>query len=1169
MAIIGTTEVYTTYTQPITNTKVYSPSFQPSDPTVDWYGEQITMTIKYTGELNIHWGIETWNGSDWTASEDDTVYYRTTNLFSATETIQTLQHTVDQFIIPKGNSVRFWAVQYLVFGQSSYSPFAIAASNNLGTGTWSAYLTADPFVTATPTNPVEQLVVIDQTPILQADLSPIAGATSLQYEIEMWNMNSNTRIGRTSILTVNGTQLANLNIALEYSAANFSPQYTSLSSGPAITYGWRIRLRGNQGAQTVVGEWSPYATLIYDLEGHKPNIDYFSASIGGSSTLVISITVKFSDDLDHDISKVTFLVGGARTIKNISPGATSSNATYYYGTDSFNAPGPFGGGGSSGSGSASQPKDVTVIVECDAGYSNSSTLAVVKERISIGVEPPILPQGQITSLNPTFTAHFVVNDQHLYDIGSYTEVRGTREPSEYTLQDYQDDVQARADSLAMAGYRIQVLKGGLVIGESGEIVSSDWNILVDYTPSNFFFKYTPLEFGQAYTWRISVQNAWTWSDFQSFNFSLASYAPAVQITAPLSGGFDLTPQLVATYTDTLGYSRDETEWSMYDGSTLIGRTLTGTNTLTPTYDGSPTTWEIYTALEYGRTYTVRMRAKSSVNVWSSTATRTFQVGAYTPIATITAPPAKVDDLTPTISGTYSSAIGNTKEEHVFQIYAADGTTLLGEKEIVANTSPFTADYVDDATWIPYNALQWGTQYVALVLVRDEEDIWSPSGVSSPGRRVFRTNNYPYAPINLSPNGETVTTQMPTLTAQFTDPDAGDTPSVMEVELRDANDGTLMFQRTESDNDELFEVLLSDDLLVDKTYMWRTRFQDQGGLQGPWSVWATFSTVEGAAVELTNPEPGDVLDTPLQTFTWTYSHPSVVPQGSGRLRIYAQTGNIPIYDTGVVAGSFTEQLVPLTLLNNETTYRVRVDVTDTDGNPATTGIQFFTTFWEGPDQPEHISATPMHSEGYVHIEWDESLVNPFESYRLYKKDAAQDDTWVFITEIFDVEQNEYDYYFAPSGREYLFSVTVMGLEDGVSLESTISNYVSTLLDFSTDTWINDAISPETYKLKLQRNPTRSSSMQRQSVLTQAIGRKHPALHLGKSYNEQVDTTFQILLPYADIDMLEDIIERGSNVLYRDGRGRRVWIALTGYKLSDKLPNKGELSLQVSVIGVKDR
>lgn len=747
------------------------------------------------------------------------------------------------------------------------------------------------------------------------------------------------------------------------------------------------------------------------------------------------------------------------------------------------------------------------------------------------------PTGTITSRTPTFSFQYVAN------------------------------------GYPGASYRIRVRQGTTVIADTGPVsstMSDQQTITRAYNSGNFPNMFTELQYGVSYNWQLEItNNQGVTQPYVQTNFSISPHAPTATISAPLTGLFDRTPQLVATPNDNLGHSITETYWQMRQGTTVIGESLPSVNNMSPTYDPSNVSfWKAGAQeLEYGQTYNVRLQVKCSDNVWSSFITHTFAIGDYRPTVTYLQPAEKVDTLEPTIEATYSSVLSQSKTHHKFEIWDATATNLLAETEVISSSSsPFSQVYEDDSPWETYTALNWGTTYVAKALARDSDGIWSQDA-----GRTFKTNSAPLAPTNLQPDATEITITTPTLSATFNDPDIGDTPINMEVEMRDADDNSLVISRVEGGSGTSFQVFIPDGLEIDHSYQWRTRFEDQGGLWGAWSAWATFSIIEGATATFTHPVHNQILDSPLQTFTWTYSHPTNSAQATGRLRIYPEGSQVLLYDSGIRPGSYLSQQLPINLLQNNSVYQAQVTVTDETGGIGMSDRIRFYTEWEGPPQPDNIRVTPMNDQAVVLIEWDMSESEEFMAYRVYRRDPSDvTPIWVMIDEISDLNTLSYNYHFAPHDTTYQYSVTVVGDIMGAYLESSIDEFAETSLFFPHRTILTDRMNPEFFELILDRNPSRSENFEREHTVLQALGREKPTTHYGRSYSEIVSVSFSIKLPYEDIiKELKAFIARGQTILYRDGRGRRMWIALAGYDLQEELPNQARLSLECRTVYAQER
>lgn len=722
-----------------------------------------------------------------------------------------------------------------------------------------------------------------------------------------------------------------------------------------------------------------------------------------------------------------------------------------------------------------------------------------------------------------------------------------------------------ADAHPMSSINYTIKQGATVI-KTFSRSSSQTTLKTSYTYDELFGSTSgDLPRGGTYTWELKVTCSYGGTTTRTGTFTTAASTNQVGVTAPPSGTYNLNPTLAGFVTNNYGETVVSTTWSIAGK----GTTVPGTNSMSVTYDNGGD-WQSYSPLQYGQTYSVTLSVVMSDGSTGSGG-RSFSILPYTPVATITGPlSGKLDTLTPTITANYTSTISNSKTAH--RVTILRGGLIIGRKT-VNDSSAISHEYDNSSlAWQIYTPLQWGTAYAILVEVQDDEGIWSSNvqSTSNPGYRTFITNRYPLAPTELNPpNGGFVRSLQPYLSAKFNDPDVGDTPATMEVEVLGVTDSSFGFSRIESDGNTAFRILLSDDLVVDDQYIWRVRFTDQGGLLGEWSVWSGFTVEEGVDVNFTNPLSGDTLDTPLQTFTWDYTHALSVPQQSGRLRIFTEFGGVPLYDSGTVLGAYESQALPATLLQNNSTYRAYVTVTDDNGDTATTPDILFYTEWVGPPQAQNLSAVVDNDNATVYLSWTINILVNFMMYRVYQRDPLTETEFTLVDEIYDRMNNHYLYHFAPSGRPYDYAVTVVTNESGALLESKIENSISAQLNFENHTWLHDEVDPLLYKLKLQYNPARSQAFQREQKALQAIGRKLPVIHYGNSYTETLNLSFMIHLPYAELLMLRTLIERGNTISYRDGRGRKLWGAISNYGITDEQGSRGTMTFTFTATDSKDR
>lgn len=357
---------------------------------------------------------------------------------------------------------------------------------------------------------------------------------------------------------------------------------------------------------------------------------------------------------------------------------------------------------------------------------------------------------------------------------------------------------------------------------------------------------------------------------------------------------------------------------------------------------SPTSWtQAYAgeALSYGVEYKVRYTVEDSHGGVSANS-------AYKNWTTVS--PAGPDALDPTSTNPRQSSLtpsltvghsANFRNEEIQVNTASDGsgTSLWYKTWEGSDYTPTTSK----ARTYAGTALSYGGVYYWRARVELD-----PSGSISSWSDwyPFRINATPNAPTGLTPTGGVATTDTtPDLKMNFSDPDAdqGDTPSLVNVEVRDNSDDSLDWSQTGAtpapDAGYSHVVTVGATLVNETTYKWRARFTDAMGRQGAWSAYQLFKVSEAPSASLVEPADTSTVTESTPTLGWSFSSPGGKTQYSYRIRVYdlGPTGanyadEVQAWDSGETISTAEERDIPFGVLLNDHDYRWTVTVKDTDG-----------------------------------------------------------------------------------------------------------------------------------------------------------------------------------------------------------------------------------------------
>ena len=294
--------------------------------------------------------------------------------------------------------------------------------------------------------------------------------------------------------------------------------------------------------------------------------------------------------------------------------------------------------------------------------------------------------------------------------------------------------------------------------------------------------------------------------------------------------------------------------------------------------------------------------------------------------------ANGNTITDTGGGTPFPASGwTTKSGYNWETQFAGGTYLttpMAEETLSGVISNGSQIDIDVTALIQYVISNPSFTFRGFLLRIDDEAAGSTSSFAQLNARTneagstnslkpvltvtYNSNTAPNAPTNLSPNSGTVVTAK-TLTGTFSDPDAGDSMSSVQVQIAsDSGFTSIIYDSgTVSSTGSTFSVTHTAALTYNTTYYWRARTKDAAGLWGPYSAGDTFkqNTKPNTPTGLT-PTGGATVTGLTPTFSGTASDPDTGDSiATARIKVYRSSDSTLMWDSGDFASgvaSFTKQ-----------------------------------------------------------------------------------------------------------------------------------------------------------------------------------------------------------------------------------------------------------------------
>jgi hypothetical protein len=495
------------------------------------------------------------------------------------------------------------------------------------------------------------------------------------------------------------------------------------------------------------------------------------------------------------------------------------------------------------------------------------------------------------------------------------------------------------------------------------------------------------------------------------------------------------------------------------------------------------------------------------------------------------------------------------------------------KTVASSASPGTAFTVSWAD-TTFADLDWGHSYTYEIRARDTASAWSDW---SDGR-AFNTNAAPAVPTNLSPTGSATVSSYPLLTANTSDPDSDDIASTLVVTgtITRPNlttvDVTLAYNSTTGK----FEYqTTATEISAEGTYSWVAYAYDgtlysgdsttSGGATT--SVSSTFVYTNGPDVTITSPTEAEVLTTITPTVSWSVSGGT---QAKYRIKIYKVSNGLIVYNSLFQVSTATSQEIPPAELENETDYTMTVEIEDSLAVIGTSEVRSFRVEFDPIPEITNFQATPVKIgtdtvESAIRLTWDAS-VEPapwFVRYILRRSDLERP-----LAYIDSQSTTAYTDYLPVSGVEYEYTIRQVNVLEGINVASpTVAAEASVNLD---GVHLCSVENPSTYRTTLSFGEGRNHKRTNNDTFYLPWSATKPTTVRGKvnywtttaKYNLVTDPRIGVtaLVRLAEI---EDLIENGGTLCYRDERGRKrfVTIEANGLGVEDLFPERSDVSLTV--------
>ena len=511
-----------------------------------------------------------------------------------------------------------------------------------------------------------------------------------------------------------------------------------------------------------------------------------------------------------------------------------------------------------------------------------------------------------------------------------------------------------------------------------------------------------------------------------------------------------------------------------------------------------------------------------------------------------------------------------------QIRLKEGGTVVQtsgtiSKTVASSASPgtdFTISWADTG----FDDLDWGHSYTYEIRAKDTSEVWSDW---SDGR-AFNTNAIPATPSNLTPSTGATSTSYPLLRCNASDADADDTGANLTVKAIITRPNATTTTVTLSYVSGAYQYQTTGtEISATGTYSWVAYSYDgtvySGGVTSEGSAETssvgTFVYATGPTVTIDSPTEEEAVESISPTIMWTVTGGTQVKY---RILITDATTMETVLDTGLVSDTVDEYEVPLGYLVNGTDYTLVVEIED---NLALVGLSSERAFSvDYPPVPAltNFQANPMlittdPVPSAIRLSWDASIEPApwFVRYIVRRNDLVKP-----LAYISNQTTTEFIDYFPVSGQSYTYTIRQVNVIDSQNLASpTVAAEAQVDLD---GVVICSLTSPGEYRSVLSFGEDRKHSLKNNDAIYLPWGATKPTTVQGIVRYWTTSATYHLIndvrigvTALQRLEELEELVENGGVLCYRDERGRKRFVVFErdGLVVADKFPQQSDVTLSL--------
>ncbi|TWT04599.1 hypothetical protein [Planomicrobium sp. CPCC 101079] len=334
--------------------------------------------------------------------------------------------------------------------------------------------------------------------------------------------------------------------------------------------------------------------------------------------------------------------------------------------------------------------------------------------------------------------------------------------------------------------------------------------------------------------------------------------------------------------------------------------------------------------------------------------------------------------------------------------------------------------------------------------------------------------------------------------------------------------------------------------------WQVQTEDQGGLASPWSSTGLFLAAEKSdAPTILSPAPGAIIPSEELTVSWS---------SSGQVEYEVEVADGAGVFWQVSRSSGNKAVSVANPLQNNTAYIVKVRVRDSGGLWSDWATVSVATSFVPPPQPE-LAVTVEKEAAALFLEINNPLPGVDEPDVLYNELYRREPNGQWLLIATNLEPNAGFMDYTPAGETiYEYYVHAVG-DNGTTMDS-IPVIGSITLEHVRIQLTSDPTFYVDLIFNIGSSPKKAFSYGIESTKTQFAGRRRLVTEFGELSTQDISAEYTVKT--SDMMKLIELLQQRETLLYRDRRGRKIYVTAENLQIGDRKSDYHSVSIPMSEV-----